>query len=332
MTTLHALRRNHKLSLSELALLTGIPARRLAEYEYEERPLGWHERQALARVFDVSVLQIGAGMAAAVPISDGGRLQPQQAYLLSALAATTALSLSLWQVAPSLPSVTFVQPARPALSAPTSLPESPPRPSPPARAAGVVLPKRTELSAAAASTAPVAPTAALPTPTTALPTSTNTPPTATTVPTSTPEPVQPHRCPVVTQHGHIVVTQGYGTGTHVPTGISGAIDLAVDFDGNGLAEPSSTRGAIVVAAHAGIVKVDLGTWPAGNHIWVEGSDGWRSGYSHLQVVSVKTGDTVVAGQQLGVVGNTGRAGGPHLEIQVWRNGQNIDPTSMLPCR
>ena len=124
----------------------------------------------------------------------------------------------------------------------------------------------------------------------------------------------------------------YAVGTHAPTEINGALDLAVDADRNGYAEPWATRGADVVAAHAGIVKVELNVWPAGNYVSVEGADGWRSGYSHLQSVSVRTGDQVVAGQKLGVIGNTGQAGGPHLKIQVWQNDKNIDPTGLLSCQ
>ncbi len=127
------------------------------------------------------------------------------------------------------------------------------------------------------------------------------------------------------------MTQGYGVGSNAPAVSVGAVDLAVDGDGNGLAEPESTRGATVIAVHNGVVTANLGSFPEGNMVWVHGADGWRTGYSHLQTVYVQTGDVIAAGQPVGTVGNTGRAAGPHLDLQVWHNGANVDPTSLLDC-
>ena len=127
------------------------------------------------------------------------------------------------------------------------------------------------------------------------------------------------------------MTQGYGQGSNGPVEQAGAIDLAVDGDGNGIAEPAATRGASIVAAHAGVVAVTLGTFPAGNYVTVAGPDGWRSVYSHLAAVHVKTGDVVSAGQPLGLIGNTGKAAGPHLDIQIWHEDTNVEPGGLLSC-
>lgn len=308
MATLHALRRSHNLSLSELARLTGIPARRLAEYEYEQRPLRPDEREAVAAVFGVRAHSVAAGLAATLEAPANGRLQPRQAYLLSALAATAALSLSLRAARPDLRFNSPISLAAP-IAAVARTPTPPPTPAPLAP----------EGNPAARRTLGVSPTA--------LATMAEE-----TEKTEAPGPAQPHRCPVVPQHGTVVVTQGYGVGTHTPTNVNGAVDLAVDGDGNGLAETGTTWGSTIVAAHAGVVEVALNTWPAGNQIWVDGGDGWRSGYSHLATVYVRSGERVAAGQPLGLIGNTGYAAGPHLDIQVWRSGRNVDPTDLLRCR
>ena len=43
---------------------------------------------------------------------------------------------------------------------------------------------------------------------------------------------------------------------------------------------------------------------------------WRVSYCHLDSVAVRQGDTVNAGQKLGVSGNTGNSTGPHLHLTV----------------
>ena len=41
------------------------------------------------------------------------------------------------------------------------------------------------------------------------------------------------------------------------------------------------------------------------------------------------GQQVDIGQQIGLIGSTGRSTGPHLHYEVHRNGQRIDPASFL---
>ncbi|MYM33231.1 peptidoglycan DD-metalloendopeptidase family protein [Duganella sp. FT94W] len=52
-------------------------------------------------------------------------------------------------------------------------------------------------------------------------------------------------------------------------------------------------------------------------------------YAHLDSVSVQPGQRVQAGQLIGAVGETGLATGPHLHLEVRRNGQIIDPATMF---
>ncbi len=67
----------------------------------------------------------------------------------------------------------------------------------------------------------------------------------------------------------------------------------------------------------------------------DGGDAVQCTYMHLSAISVKVGDTVNAGQQVGVSGNTGtRTTGPHLHFgvkQVSADGtmRDIDPTMYL---
>ncbi|MEO6062309.1 MAG: peptidoglycan DD-metalloendopeptidase family protein, partial [Thermoflexales bacterium] len=56
----------------------------------------------------------------------------------------------------------------------------------------------------------------------------------------------------------------------------------------------------------------------GNHIVLDLGDGRFAGYGHLQAgsVTVKPGDRVTRGQQIGKAGSSGTGGGPHLHFQV----------------
>ncbi|NTU84383.1 MAG: M23 family metallopeptidase [Chloroflexales bacterium] len=142
----------------------------------------------------------------------------------------------------------------------------------------------------------------------------------------------PLGCPVKPARGAVVMTQGYGVGTHAPAEIWGAIDLAVDGDGDGYAEVASSWYVPIVATHDGTVTVSLDSDPAGNNVSISEPGGvWRTSYSHLALVTVVSGQFVRAGEQIGLMGSTGKASGPHLDYQVWRGGVNIDPTALVGC-
>lgn len=304
MNTLHRLRRGRRLSLSQLAELTGIPMRRLAEYEYEGRPLLRVEEDTLAALFGLQRQHLVGDWAAVASAERPPLLRPEQAYVLAALAASAALALSLRAGLPAVASGGAGSPVAAERSLPTVTPE--PRATP---TSGV------EAEALLVSLLGVSPTPATP--------QASSPPTATPIP----EPAQPHHCPLVPEHGRVVVLRSPGA-----AGEDGKVlDLAADGDGDGHAEPASTRGASVVAAHDGVVQVMLDTWPGGNQVVIEGREGWRSAYAHLASIAVEPGQHVVAGQPLGRAGNTGRAAGPHLEINVWHDSQAADPAELLHC-
>lgn len=129
-----------------------------------------------------------------------------------------------------------------------------------------------------------------------------------------------------------VMTQGYGVGSHAPASIWGGIDLALDGDGNGHAEPATTQGAPVSATHPGKASVKANSWPGGNCILLIGS-GVRTTYCHLSGFAVVDGASVNTGDIIGWVGSTGNSSGPHLHYEVWINGVNKNPCDYLddPC-
>ncbi len=88
----------------------------------------------------------------------------------------------------------------------------------------------------------------------------------------------------------------------------------------------------IFAAENGTVEFagKSGDW--GNTILVRGDDGLVTRYSHASEIDVSVGDQVSAGNQIGIVGNTGHvrgATGLHLDFRVYKNGVAINPLDML---
>lgn len=65
----------------------------------------------------------------------------------------------------------------------------------------------------------------------------------------------------------------------------------------------------------------------GNGVHIRNAGGWTTQYCHMRKgsVLVRTGDTVKAGQQLGLVGLSGRTEFPHLHLTVRHDKKVVDP-------
>lgn len=85
-------------------------------------------------------------------------------------------------------------------------------------------------------------------------------------------------------------------------------------------------GTPVLAAMDGIVKFAGMVNGYGNQLQLDHGAGTQTRYSHLNSFSVRDGQAVTKGQQIGTVGQTGNATGPHLDYQVRVNGKPVDPT------
>lgn len=90
-------------------------------------------------------------------------------------------------------------------------------------------------------------------------------------------------------------------------------------------------GAPVLAGDSGYVIVagwsDVGY---GYHIVIDHGNGYQTLYAHLNSIYVNVGDNVAQGQQIGEMGNTGNATGPHLHFEIRQNTVVRNPIGILP--
>ena len=95
----------------------------------------------------------------------------------------------------------------------------------------------------------------------------------------------------------------------------------VDFAGKEGTEVKSVAAGVVVRSE------DSGGY--GNLIEVRHADGFTTRYAHNQAQLVSVGETVRKGQAIALMGSTGRSTGPHVHIEVLRNGKQVDPAKYI---
>lgn len=86
-----------------------------------------------------------------------------------------------------------------------------------------------------------------------------------------------------------------------------------------------------------IVASDKGTvtfagcinWGYGCHVVVDHGNGYQTLYGHMSVISVSAGQVVNQGQQLGIMGSTGRSTGPHCHFEIRSGGTLLNPQDFL---
>ena len=85
----------------------------------------------------------------------------------------------------------------------------------------------------------------------------------------------------------------------------------------------------IYATFDGKVRLSKAAVDYGNLVIIRHNNGLETYYAHLSQRDVEVGDWVVAGQQIGLGGSTGRSTGPHLHYEVRYKGQSFDPERLI---
>ena len=97
----------------------------------------------------------------------------------------------------------------------------------------------------------------------------------------------------------------------------------LDIAGTGYGSP-------IKASNNGTVIVSERHWSYGEYIVINHNNGFYTLYAHMSKRLKKVGDIVSRGEQIGLVGKTGQASGPHLHFEVWHGGPPFTGTRLNP--
>ena len=89
------------------------------------------------------------------------------------------------------------------------------------------------------------------------------------------------------------------------------------------------EGTEILAVADGIV-----TWSGkrkgyGNLVEIDHGTGYVTRYGHNKKQLVEFGNTVHKGQAIALIGSTGRSTGPHVHVEVMKNGKHVNPEKYL---
>lgn len=85
----------------------------------------------------------------------------------------------------------------------------------------------------------------------------------------------------------------------------------------------------VVAAFEGMVRISQNHPSYGNVVVIRHHNGLETLYAHLSKLMVQPGQSVEAGEVIGLGGSTGRSTGPHLHFETRYLGEPINPNEIV---
>jgi murein DD-endopeptidase MepM/ murein hydrolase activator NlpD len=116
------------------------------------------------------------------------------------------------------------------------------------------------------------------------------------------------------------LTSGFGNRLD-PFAHSHAFHAGIDF--------AAPIGTTIASAAGGVVAFAGFRRDYGNVVEIDHGNGLATRYAHASELLVRSGQVVIPGDPIAVVGSTGRSTGPHLHFEVLRSGDHVDPRRYL---
>jgi murein DD-endopeptidase MepM/ murein hydrolase activator NlpD len=85
---------------------------------------------------------------------------------------------------------------------------------------------------------------------------------------------------------------------------------------------------IMATADGIVIKVQTDKY-LGKNVTISHGNGFTTVYGHMSNFAVRAGQKVKRRDIIGYIGQTGKAAGPHVHYEVWRDGKRVDPRSYL---
>ncbi len=115
---------------------------------------------------------------------------------------------------------------------------------------------------------------------------------------------------------NLTALSGFGMRFH-PIHKTMKLHKGMDFSaGSGTPIQAAADGEIIAAAHDG---------GYGNCVRISHGYGYVTLYAHMSRMTVKVGQKIKKGEQIGLVGSTGASTGPHCHYEVHLNGVPVNP-------
>lgn len=135
------------------------------------------------------------------------------------------------------------------------------------------------------------------------------------------------------------VSDSYTSFAKVAEGVKGSSNFIWPTRGVITQYPTSYHMALDIADNGAppILAADSGTviysgcfsWGYGCHIIIDHNNGYRTLYGHMSRRDVEQGNVVSQGQQIGVMGSTGRSTGMHLHFEIRQGNVALNPVPFL---
>lgn len=88
-------------------------------------------------------------------------------------------------------------------------------------------------------------------------------------------------------------------------------------------------GSDINTVAAGVVTWSGARYGYGLMVEINHGSGYATRYAHAEKLLVDVGDIVMKGQNIALVGSTGRSTGPHVHFEVYKNGRVVDPAAYI---